>query len=355
MAYTNNNDELARFKMMDPRPTLLSAMGWMHQPKDSDDKRYVRGTESIHVFQGSDGTWLARSGTEYRNFVQIAKDLNGGNLGQTRKFLRSILGTEAPVSATPSHSLPPASADFSSRPPISHPSLPSPTQADAPAEPKEPRTLAEIKAEIAAESVDFADKPIPGYLLERGFMSIPPVFRRAMRITKDRLKNVCFLFYLPTDDGGVELVSREKIGAQHFKNYLSRTRAGVWIASPKDVEIDHIVIGESPLDCISSREICGDGDATAYFGVRMGAEDACVELVCRLITKRGQNARIEIRTDNDTSGFIYAAKLSAGFGKRKPEDFGNRKLVARYTSPPDSLKDWTEVQEARFAEHQKSA
>lgn len=347
MAYTNDNNELSRFKMMDPRPSLLSAMGWTQQTKDGDDKRYVRGTESIHVFQGSDGSWLARSGTEYRNFVQIAKDLNGGNLGQTRKFLRSILGTEAPVSTSSSHSLPPASADFSSRPPISHPSLPSPTPTDPPAEPEKRRTLAEIKAEIAAESVDFADMPIPGYMLERGFTSIPPVFRRAMRIAKDRFKNLSFLYYLPTEDGGVELVSREKVGPNHFKNYLSRTRAGVWIAAPKDGQVDHIVICEAPLDCISSRTICGDGEVTAYFALRSGAELACVELVSRLIAKRGAGARIEIRTDNDAAGLNYASKIAFAFRKLD--------LVARYTAPPGWHEDWTEAQEASFAEHQKSA
>ena len=344
MARVNDSAELDMFMKTDPRPRILPALGWTPCGKVKD--RFTRGSESIGVFQGNKGVWLARSGSDYRNIVQLTQEVVG-SLGQARKFLREIIGSGAP--ATPvTNTTPTPPAHF----PSPHPHLSSPviTPSSPAAEPEgeaeEKRTADEIKAEIKAESVPFDDSPIPPYLLKRGFVSIPDIFRRRMRIDKDgnRFKNVSFLYYLPTEDGKAELVSRERKGDK-YSNYLSRTRAGVWIAEPIDGEVDHIVICEAPLDCISSRAICGDGERTAYFALRSGAEAACVEIVRRVVEKRGKGARIELRTDNDPAGLSYAAKVAAGLKKLG--------LVARYTAPPDLCEDWTEVQEKRFAESQK--
>ena len=81
-------------------------------------------------------------------------------------------------------------------------------------------------------------------------------------------------------------------------------------------------------------------DHTAFFALRSGAEEACAELVARIIAKRGVGARVELRTDNDPAGLLYAAKVGSLLKKRD--------IRAIYVAPPEDCVDWTEHQEQLF-------
>lgn len=330
----NSRDEISAFVSMDPREGVLQALGWSSDPKGGDKNRWSKGLESISVFKGCDGNFVFRSGTDYGNIMDLAKRECGGNFGKARQLLRKLTGSASSQAPRPDPSS--SSADFSSRIPH-HPPAPA---APAP-EPVTYLTPAQVKAatEDGTEPID--GSPVPPFLVERGFSDIHAVFRRSMRVTRDRFRNVIFPYIVPAAGEGAELVSREKVGPNHFKNYLKETRAGVWYASPPG-EIGLIVVAEAPLDCISSSTICADDmTRTAFFALRSGAEEACAELVARVIAKRGAGARVEIRTDNDPAGLGYAAKVS--------KMLKDRGIKSRYVAPPEDCDDWTEVQEKRLA------
>lgn len=329
MSFENDNSELDAFCRIDPRPALLPALGWTHAPKGTpggkiDRERWEKGGASASPFLGRDGKWRFRQGPDARaTIVDLAKEQAGG-LGRARQLLRQITGSSPETSPNPA---PPS--NFSSRPPASPPAV------------QDYRTPKEVMDAIDAEAGPFTDATkIPPYLVARGFRHIHPVFRERMKVSLDQHRNVIFPYFVPADgsDGAV-IVSRERIG-QGYKGYLENTRAGVWIAAPKN-EIRLVVICEAPLDCISSAGIRKDDmDHTAFFALRSGAEEACAELVARIIAKRGVGARVELRTDNDPAGLLYAAKVGSLLKKRD--------IRAIYVAPPEDCVDWTEHQEQLF-------
>lgn len=329
MSFENDNSELDQFCRVDPRPALLGALGWTHAPKSGsngrvDKERWEKGGASASPFLGRDGKWRFRQGPDARaTIVDLAKE-QAGSLGRARQLLRALTGTSPDTSSNP-----PSPTDFSSRPPVKTP----PTQ--------EYRGSQEVLKAIREEAGPFTEATqIPGYLVARGFRHIHPVFRDRIMISLDKHRNIVFPYCVPSESGeGAVVVSRERVGPG-YKGYLENTRAGVWFAAPKG-EIRLVVICEAPLDCISSAGIRKDDiEHTAYFALRSGAEEACAELVARIIAKRGAGARVEMRTDNDPAGLLYAAKVGSLLKKR-----GIRGI---YVAPPDDCVDWTEHQERVF-------
>lgn len=295
-----------------PISDFLPSLGWTK--KVDEVATWHKSGQSIKVYISKSGQWM------FKNFangmtgsvIDLAQDV-AGSMDAARRLLLSIAGSV--IATSPSSSQNPSTHSSSSLVQSSE---------------KEYLSPAEVldRYKKASEFWDPALAP-PAFMLRRRLAFIDAIHARTFRVSGTG--SIRVPFFHVDEDGRSTLVGYESRRPDQPPMFEKGARVGVWISGLREAG-DTIVVTEGMFDALA-HDILRGSRVRRYLGVRSGAEQYAVHYIATEF-KRGMIVRVNIATDNDSAGMLYAHKVMAGL-----KDQIASGLVVRYVPPGADAKD----------------
>ena len=278
----NNKEEIERFKTDIDLRNVALRLGFYTDKAMSDKNHTVMRHMNDKIIVGVSAKtnyWLWSSNIGAAGTViDLVQSRLSLNLGETRKWLREMVGWKSPDTVKEFREKPTAIKEN--------------TTQKATLEWQECKDNAEpvfltISRKIAATTLQAKE------------------FKDTFR--EDARHNVVFPYYVDNELVAVERRNKSfEAGKPSFKQYTAAATPGAW-KSNFPVAVKNLVFVESPIDAFSHFEMLENEkkDGVAYCAIRSGTPD---EEIIRII-ESARNARIVAAFDTDAAGDTYTEKL----------------------------------------------